>query len=121
MAISTNLLFLHMVISAVLISSFLTPSADASTGGDEFSWITNGGASGGCKGSIAECMGSGEMEMESESTRRMLATSNYISYGALQGNNIPCSQRGASYYNCQSGGQANPYQRGCSTITRCQR
>ncbi|KAM0008051.1 putative rapid ALkalinization Factor [Helianthus debilis subsp. tardiflorus] len=63
----------------------------------------------------------GEIEMESESTRRISATSNYISYRALQGNNVPCSQRGASYYNCQSGGQANPYQRGCSTITRCQR
>nr|GEV52437.1 hypothetical protein [Tanacetum cinerariifolium] len=92
MAMSTNLHVLHMVISVVLISAILTSPAHASTGGDEFSWITNGGA-GGCKGSIAECMGSGEMEMESESTRRILATSNYISYGALQGNNIPCSQR----------------------------
>lgn len=121
MAISTNLLVLHLVISVVLISAFLTPPADASTGGDEFSWITNSGASSGCKGSIAECMGSGEMEMESESTRRIVATSNYISYGALQGNNVPCWHRGASYYNCQSGGQANPYPRGCSIITRCQR
>nr|XP_043622255.1 rapid alkalinization factor-like [Erigeron canadensis] len=112
---STNLLILHLVISAFIVSM----PASASTGGDEFIWMSK---QGGCRGSIAECMGdAAEMEMQSESTRRILATTNYISYGALQGNNVPCSQRGASYYNCQSGGQANPYQRGCSTITRCRR
>ncbi|XP_071687194.1 rapid alkalinization factor-like [Rutidosis leptorrhynchoides] len=119
MAISTNLLLLQLVLIAAFI--LVISPATAVSGGDELSWMSNT-VSGGCKGSIGECMGAGlEMEMESESTRRILATTNYISYGALQGNNIPCSQRGASYYNCQSGGQANPYQRGCSTITRCQR
>lgn len=118
------LLLLQLVISALMLSAFIiSPAAAGSTVGDEFPWISKQavGGGGGCRGSIAECMGGGEMEMESESTRRILATTNYISYGALQGNNVPCSQRGASYYNCQSGGQANPYQRGCSTITRCQR
>ncbi|KAL8236230.1 hypothetical protein R6Q59_017311 [Mikania micrantha] len=116
MAISTKLLLLHLLIAAFILSSLnISPAA----AGDEFSWMSK--PIGGCSGSIADCMASGEMEMESESTRRILATSNYISYGALQGNNVPCSQRGASYYNCRSGGQANPYQRGCSTITRCQR
>jgi hypothetical protein len=43
----------------------------------------------------------------------------YISYGALRRDNVPCSVRGASYYNCRPGGQANPYSRGCSAITRC--
>ncbi|XP_076889036.1 rapid alkalinization factor-like [Bidens hawaiensis] len=117
MPISTNLFLLHLVISAFMLT---LPAAAASDHVDEFSWVPTQGI-GRCKGSIAECMADGEVEMESESTRRILATSNYISYGALQGNNVPCSQRGASYYNCQSGGQANPYQRGCSTITRCQR
>lgn len=42
-----------------------------------------------------------------------------ICYGALQRNTVPCSRRGASYYNCRPGAQANPYTRGCSTITRC--
>ncbi|KAI3741805.1 hypothetical protein L1987_59483 [Smallanthus sonchifolius] len=120
MAISTNLLLLHLLISAFVLSSFHISPAAAGGAGDEFTWISKQ-IGGGCTGSIAECMAAGEMEMESESTRRILATSNYISYGALQGNNVPCSQRGASYYNCQSGGQANPYQRGCSTITRCSR
>ncbi|KAI3693519.1 hypothetical protein L1987_76463 [Smallanthus sonchifolius] len=111
-----SLLLLNLVISAFLLS--MSPTVAAS-GGDEFSWISTQGA--GCRGSVAECMAGGEIEMESESSRRILAASNYISYGALQGNNVPCSQRGASYYNCQAGGQANPYQRGCSTITRCRR
>jgi len=43
----------------------------------------------------------------------------YISYGALRRDNVPCSVRGASYYNCRPGAQANPYSRGCSAIARC--
>ncbi|KAJ4825987.1 Protein RALF-like 33 [Turnera subulata] len=75
-----------------------------------------------CRGSIAECM-AGEFDeefaMDSESNRRILATRRYISYGALRRNTVPCSRRGASYYNCRRGAQANPYSRGCSRITRC--
>ncbi|KAF7837826.1 protein RALF-like 33 [Senna tora] len=81
-----------------------------------------------CRGSIAECLllddGSGfgsEFEMDSESNRRILAGRRYISYGALRRNTVPCSRRGASYYNCRPGAQANPYRRGCSAITRCRR
>ncbi|KFK44989.1 hypothetical protein AALP_AA1G329500 [Arabis alpina] len=62
-----------------------------------------------------------EFEMDSEINRRILATTRYISYGALRRNTIPCSRRGASYYNCRRGAQANPYSRGCSAITRCRR
>ncbi|CAO2192448.1 unnamed protein product [Urochloa humidicola] len=51
--------------------------------------------------------------------RRVLQGGGYISYGALRRDNVPCSVRGASYYNCRPGGQANPYSRGCSAITRC--
>ncbi|KAF9669924.1 hypothetical protein SADUNF_Sadunf13G0015300 [Salix dunnii] len=74
------------------------------------------------KGSIAECMAEEDGEefgMDTEINRRILATTKYVSYGALQKNNVPCSKRGASYYNCQNGAQANPYSRGCSRITRC--
>ena len=35
-----------------------------------------------------------------------------IDYGALNKNRVPCSKRGASYYNCQPGAQANPYTAG---------
>lgn len=81
-----------------------------------------------CRGSIAECFLAGndddsafgmEFEMDSEINRRILATTRYISYGALRSNTVPCSRRGASYYNCRPGAQANPYSRGCSAITRC--
>ncbi|CAN8324651.1 unnamed protein product [Cochlearia groenlandica] len=87
-----------------------------------------------CTGSIAECSLSvgdlfhggeeeeeTEFEMDSEINRRILATTKYISYGALRRNTVPCSRRGASYYNCRRGAQANPYSRGCSVITRCRR
>ncbi|XP_076884843.1 rapid alkalinization factor-like [Bidens hawaiensis] len=114
---TTSLTSLLLLILLVISAVFLPPAA---AGISDFNWLPLQG--GGCSGSIGECMtDGGELEMESESTRRILATTRYISYGALQGNNVPCSQRGASYYNCRSGGQANPYQRGCSTITRCRR
>ncbi|CAL0325808.1 unnamed protein product [Lupinus luteus] len=80
-----------------------------------------------CRGSIAECsLLAGEDDgteflMDSESNRRILAGKRYISYGALRSNTVPCSRRGASYYNCRTGAQANPYRRGCSAITRCRR
>ncbi|XP_060200528.1 rapid alkalinization factor-like [Lycium barbarum] len=77
-----------------------------------------------CDGSIGECLAddSEEFSMDSESNRRMLAyRRRYISYGALSRNRVPCSRRGASYYNCRPGAQANPYRRGCSAITRCRR
>ncbi|OIW19596.1 hypothetical protein TanjilG_18406 [Lupinus angustifolius] len=82
-------------------------------------------ANSGCRGSIAECSvltgddDDTEFLMESEGNRRILAGNRYISYGALRRNTVPCSRRGASYYNCRTGAQANPYRRGCSAITRC--
>ncbi|KAJ7972942.1 rapid alkalinization factor-like [Quillaja saponaria] len=73
-----------------------------------------------CQGSMAECMAENkEFEMDSEINRRILATTQYISYRALQRNTVPCSRRGSSYYNCKVGAEANPYARGCSAITQC--
>jgi len=60
-----------------------------------------------------------ELEMDSEINRRILASTRYISYKAMQRDTVPCSRRGASYYNCQLGEPVNPYRRGCSVITRC--
>ncbi|KAL6964748.1 hypothetical protein U1Q18_052459 [Sarracenia purpurea var. burkii] len=75
----------------------------------------------GCHGTIADCLADGDEEfgLDSEVSRRILATTKYISYAALQRNSVPCSRRGASYYNCRAGAQANPYSRGCNAITRC--
>ncbi|KAG2263837.1 hypothetical protein Bca52824_070916 [Brassica carinata] len=45
-----------------------------------------------CTGSIAECStATAEFEMDSEISRRILATTRYISYGALRRNTVPCS------------------------------
>ncbi|XP_010522782.1 PREDICTED: protein RALF-like 1 [Tarenaya hassleriana] len=105
---------LTLVIVLFLLLTIASPPAQAGSMGDmSLGWATAGG----CHGSTAEC--DGEFEMDSEINRRILATTDYISYQALQRNSIPCSRRGASYYNCRAGAQANPYSRGCSAIARC--
>ncbi|KAF3436424.1 hypothetical protein FNV43_RR23516 [Rhamnella rubrinervis] len=117
MANSSSLLLpLWLFITALIIScSTVTAGIDH----HRFSWVPSTTSSG-CQGSIAECMNDvDEFDMDSGSNRRILATSQYISYGALQRNTVPCSRRGASYYNCKPGSEANPYSRGCSAITRC--
>ncbi|OVA05693.1 Rapid ALkalinization Factor [Macleaya cordata] len=63
-----------------------------------------------------------EMEMDSEINRRVLMMQKkFISYETLKKDVIPCGRPGASYYNCQVTGEANPYNRGCEVITRCDR
>ncbi|KAH9797025.1 protein RALF-like 19 [Citrus sinensis] len=62
-----------------------------------------------------------EVLMPTEDSRRHLNAAGFISYRALQGNSVPCNRRGASYYNCNGGGPTNPYRRGCTAITNCQR
>ncbi|XP_051130606.1 rapid alkalinization factor-like [Andrographis paniculata] len=106
-----------LLLVVCLIASLIV--ANASVGADS-GWIMPALRSG-CRGTVAECLQNDdeEFEMDSESHRRILATRRYISYGALQRNSVPCSRRGASYYNCRPGAQANPYRRGCSAITRC--
>jgi hypothetical protein len=76
-----------------------------------------------CNGAVGDCINAEEeMMMDSETSRRLLAQGKkYISYGALKKNTVPCNRRGASYYNCKNRGKANPYRRGCSKITHCDR
>ncbi|XP_010524867.1 PREDICTED: protein RALF-like 22 [Tarenaya hassleriana] len=111
---------IYGILSILAILTAAVESADDY--GAAVGLIRTGSSLSGCKGSIAECMAEEEeLELGSEISRRILATNKYISYGALQRNSVPCSRRGASYYNCRRGAQANPYSRGCSTITRCRR
>ncbi|KAI3953120.1 hypothetical protein MKW98_020315 [Papaver atlanticum] len=70
-------------------------------------------------GSIGECQLENEFEMDSEINRRILATTKYVSYEALKKNTTPCSKKGASYYNCKDGAEANSYNRGCSKLSKC--
>ncbi|CAF2262500.1 BnaA08g27260D [Brassica napus] len=119
MAKSYSLFPTLMILSFFIISSPLV-QAGFTNDLDGLEWATTGVQdSSGCHGSIADCIGAEEEEMDSEINRRILATTKYISYQSLKRNSVPCSRRGASYYNCQNGAQANPYSRGCSSIARC--
>ncbi|CAO2209522.1 unnamed protein product [Urochloa humidicola] len=85
-----------------------------------------------CTGPVGQC----DVDMAEElglagggltgDVRRTLAQrqprNRYISYAALRADQVPCNQRGRSYYsNCGAQKAANPYRRGCSAITRCAR
>ncbi|KAI3951450.1 hypothetical protein MKW92_006496 [Papaver armeniacum] len=83
-----------------------------------FGWKSTS-ASSTCDGSIGECQLENEFEMDSEISRRILATTKYVSYEALKKNTTPCSKKGASYYNCKDGAEANSYNRGCSKLSKC--
>ncbi|KAK1295445.1 Rapid alkalinization factor [Acorus calamus] len=112
------LLLLALIAAAAIFASSVTVEAGE---GYRMGWIPAVRRTGCQGGTIGGCFEGEEFEMENEINRRILATSQYISYGALKRDSTPCSRRGASYYNCRPGAQANPYSRGCSAITRCRR
>ncbi|KAG7556678.1 Rapid ALkalinization Factor [Arabidopsis suecica] len=110
------------IYAAVAILMIVIAAVEAGGYEEALGFVVRAGTTSNCKGSIAECIAEEEeYEFDSEISKRILASKKYISYGAMRKNNVPCSRRGASYYNCKRGAQANPYSRGCSTITRCRR
>ncbi|TVU49941.1 hypothetical protein EJB05_01286, partial [Eragrostis curvula] len=116
---------LALALLLLLAVASASASALSSGGGDhlDLAFLSSGSGKTECRGTVAECLAEEEEEQlgsaAAEGHRRSLAGRNYISYGALRRDNVPCSRRGASYYNCRPGAQANPYRRGCSRITRC--
>ncbi|XP_030475677.1 rapid alkalinization factor-like [Syzygium oleosum] len=120
---------LRGLLVAVAAAACLALSARASASSPlDFAAAVMPYSAGECGGSFAECLVGGgewgwgeeeELAMDSETNRRILAARRYISYGALRRNAVPCSRRGASYYNCRPGAPANPYSRACSRITGC--
>ncbi|KAL4318411.1 hypothetical protein GQ457_18G007170 [Hibiscus cannabinus] len=120
---SCKLVLISAMVMAAAVMMMMTAvdaSGDIQSQQAILGWMAASATRSRCEGSIGECLeGEEEFEMDSEISRRVLQTTRYISYGALQRNTVPCSRRGASYYNCQPGAQANPYNRGCSRITRC--
>ncbi|KAJ7560478.1 hypothetical protein O6H91_04G131800 [Diphasiastrum complanatum] len=78
-------------------------------------------------GDIEDCDLQAEELASSWGRRRLLQQSGpyYISYGSLTADRTPCPpMSGRSYYtsNCNSAsGPVDPYERGCSAITRCAR
>lgn len=109
---------IFVLISSIIVAQMVLSFSTVDAGEYQLGWIPT---ISGCKGTVDECLAGDEFEMDSEINRRILATRQYISYAALRRNSVPCSRRGASYYNCRPGAQANPYSRGCSAITRCRR
>ncbi|KAK2364655.1 protein RALF [Trifolium repens] len=114
----SNASFLLLPLYLFMVAMSIFPTTNGATGEHRLRWEAMVTAPS-CQGSIEECIEEGKFGMDSKSHRRILATTHYISYRALQRNTVPCSRKGASYYNCQTGGEANPYSRGCATITRC--
>lgn len=108
----------HSTLSFLLLFIFTTSLLISSTfaGNHQLGFVPTQPT---CRGTIGECLSGEEFAVDTETNRRILATSRYISYQALKRNSVPCSRRGASYYNCRPGAQANPYRRGCNAITRC--
>ena len=106
-----------LVICAIIVVVSSSSATVEGGGGEYLGWVPSKPA---YDGSIGELLAEDEeFELDSESNRRILATTKYISYGALQRNTVPCSRRGASYYNCKPGAEANPYSRGCTQAARC--
>nr|XP_034594122.1 rapid alkalinization factor-like [Setaria viridis]TKW18696.1 hypothetical protein SEVIR_5G448200v2 [Setaria viridis] len=100
---------------AVVVALLLAVAASRASGQttavvDPDSWVVPADDRG-AAGTVEECAGG--------AARRELGNGGYISYDAMSRGRVPCSYRGASYYNCRPGGPANPYSRGCSQITRC--
>ncbi|EXB73698.1 hypothetical protein L484_026861 [Morus notabilis] len=75
-----------------------------------------------CNGSIADCDVEGEMLMESEISRRVLAQRKYITPGALKPDQPVCKGAKGEAYS-KAGDclpeQSNPPDRGCQKYYRC--
>jgi len=116
-----------LALAVLLLLLAVAASASAAGGSHldlDLGFLSSGGRSRReCRGTVGECLAEEsalDLGESAESHRRALyGGGGYISYRALQRGNVPCSRRGASYYNCRPGAQANPYHRGCSRITRC--
>ncbi|KAJ1283140.1 hypothetical protein BS78_03G106300 [Paspalum vaginatum] len=125
-----------LLLAAALLSAAVRPaSAGGVAGGLAAAAVVmrRGGARAACRGTLGECLEYLDgVDAEAEADVAAMATgggaakrrvlqggSGYIGYDALRRDSVPCSQRGASYYNCQPGAEANPYSRGCSAIAQC--
>ncbi|XP_062208379.1 rapid alkalinization factor-like [Phragmites australis] len=131
---SLGVAVLALLVAATAVACLAVPASSGAVdfGGLDALVARSGGSKVACLGAaVGECGVDEDEELglgggASEALRRTLAqrqpTNRYISYAALRADQVPCNQRGKSYYtNCASQKPANPYRRGCSAITRCQR
>ena len=114
---------LVVVIAFLLAAAATVPLPDGGGELPPFTLLPADRAAAGCRGSVGMCPASDEvrglgkgagasiMSADSERVRRRVHHQ--------QRDSVPCSRRGASYYNCRPGAQANPYRRSCSRIKHC--
>ncbi|GAA0150465.1 hypothetical protein LIER_43100 [Lithospermum erythrorhizon] len=109
--------------SLLAVSSLSSELTSVESG---FRIIVGDGANTTCNhnGLIGDCIDEEEeMMMDSEASRRQLAgRRSRISRDAMRRSSTPCGRRRGrrSYYGCPPA-NANPYRRGCTRITMCQR
>ncbi|KAK9292990.1 hypothetical protein L1049_020972 [Liquidambar formosana] len=82
---------LLIVICSIITFSFISTVHASADLQHHLGWIPTRSA---CQGSIAECLAGNEFELDTESNRRILATSQYISYGGLIRNKAGFWMRG---------------------------
>ncbi|EAY83408.1 hypothetical protein OsI_38624 [Oryza sativa Indica Group] len=119
--------FLAVLLLVLAVAAASSAAASLAGSGDRHLQLGMLSTGGECRGTVGECLEGGDVDGEEgelgsasgEAHRRVLAGRGYISYQSLRRDSVPCSRRGASYYNCRPGASANPYHRGCSRITRC--
>ncbi|PKA61538.1 G-type lectin S-receptor-like serine/threonine-protein kinase RLK1 [Apostasia shenzhenica] len=73
------------------------------------------------KATSAAMLDNGNFVVYSSNSSVLSSISNvsYIGTGPLPREAVPCSRRGASYYNCRPAASSNPYTRRCSSVFGC--
>ncbi|KAH9617345.1 hypothetical protein KSS87_007744 [Heliosperma pusillum] len=121
---ATKLWLIALLLALVIVAESKTIIDDATWGMTRLS-SGDGDLStmGKCNGRVGDCIGDEEDLLDSETGRRQLAgrRRRFISNEALRRDSIPCNRPGQSYYYCRGNIRANPYKRGCTYITHCQR
>ncbi|CAA6668209.1 unnamed protein product [Spirodela intermedia] len=97
--------------SLLLLLFLLFPAADRAPPCSP----AEGGAA--CAAAVEDAMRRREMQQQAVAG----GGGRYISYEFLRADVVPCNRPGIPYYNCHAMPRANPYSRGCLTITRCAR
>ncbi|OAY72109.1 Rapid alkalinization factor [Ananas comosus] len=105
-------ILLLLLLLLLLLGASIAPisSATTSSGGGDLTWIA--AAHGGGELDLgSDAAAAAAAEEEGARRRELWGWGGYIGYDALRRDSVPCSQRGASYYNCRPGAQGNPYSR----------
>ncbi|AQK48662.1 Protein RALF-like 33 [Zea mays] len=76
----------------------------------------------GCRGPVGTCPAGDEAPPDFGEASTMAVDDHPVRARRVQHqrrDSVPCSRRGASYYNCRPGAPASPYSHACSRIKHC--